>query len=48
MGKVLRKYSTDWRLREWEDAAIIRIIHVGGYAEPLSEDELAETVARGA
>lgn len=36
------------RLREWEDAAIIRIIHVGGYAEPLSEDELAETVARGA
>jgi len=35
------------RLREWEDGAIIRIIHVGGYAEPLSENELAETVARG-
>jgi chorismate mutase len=36
------------RLREWEDGAIIRIVHVGGYAEPLSENELAETVARGA
>jgi chorismate mutase len=36
------------RLREWEDGAILRIIHVGGYAEPLSENELAETVARGA
>jgi chorismate mutase len=36
------------RLREWEDGAIVRIIHVGGYAEPLSENELAETIARDA
>ena len=36
------------KLREWEDGAIIRIMHVGGYAEPLSENELAESIARGA
>ena len=36
------------RLQEWDDAAIIRIAPVGGYAEPLSEDERAGTIARRA
>ena len=36
------------RLQEGEEAAIIRISPVGGYAEPLSEDERAGTIARRA
>jgi chorismate mutase/prephenate dehydratase len=35
-------------LREWQDGAIVRIIPVGGYAEPLGEAELAESIARRA
>jgi hypothetical protein len=36
------------RLGEWQEGAITRIIPVGGYAEPMGEDEIAESVARRA
>jgi chorismate mutase / prephenate dehydratase len=36
------------RLREWQEGAITSIIPVGGYAEPLGEDEIAESIARRA
>lgn len=36
------------RLCEWQEGAITRIIPVGGYAEPIGEDELAESIARSA
>lgn len=36
------------RLREWQEGAITHIIPVGGYAEPLGEDEIAESIARRA
>lgn len=36
------------RLCEWQEGAITHIIPVGGYAEPMGEDEIAESIARRA
>ena len=36
------------KLGEWQEGAITSIIPVGGYAEPLGEDEIAESIARRA